>query len=236
LRSKLSQNEHLVRENKELRSKLSTIDRRGASNHKHSSSMQADHEPQVVQATIPHRNATHSRESSSSEQDENRWEPPPRRPQENMMDNPLFQHMAQLSGQRQSSHKDDEPVRENQGVRSERSKNVHQGGNNLKYSSSMQVDENKAPSAVQAMHPYKNVTRSLESPSSEQDENRRESPPRRQQENMMDNPLFQHMAQLSGKRQANSPWNQSSSTESAPSSSHQGLSLHVPSGFGRSQY
>jgi hypothetical protein len=235
LRSKLSQNEDLVRENQELRSRLSTIDRQGASNYKHSSSMQAD-EPRVVQATIPHRNATQSRESSSSEQDENRWEPPPRRPQENMMDNPLFQHMAQLSGQRQSSQKDEERVQDNQDVRSERSKNDHQGGNNHKYSSSMQVDENKAPSAVQAAHPYKNVTRSLESSSSEQDENRQEAPPRRKQENMMDNPLFQHMAQLSGKHQANSPWNQSSSTESVPSSSHQGLSLHVPSGFGRSQY
>jgi hypothetical protein len=229
-------NEELVRENQELRSKLSSIDRQGAINHKHSSSMQVE-EPPAVQTTIPQRNKTHSLESSSSEQDENRWEPPPRRKQVNMMDDPLFQHMAQLSGKRQPSHNDEELVRDKQEVRSELSKNARQGSSNLKYSSSMQVDENKSQSAVQATLPCNNVARSRESFSSEQDENQRESPPRRQQGGMMDDPLFQHMANLSGNRQANNPWNVSSSTGSAPSSSHQGhFSLQVPSAFTRSQY
>jgi hypothetical protein len=112
--------------------------------------------------------ATKSLESSSSEQDENRWEPPPRRQQVNMMDDPLFQHMAQLSGKRQSSHKDEGLVRDNQEVRSGLSKNADQGGINLKYSSSMQADKSKSQSAVQAMLPYNNVTRSRESSANEQ--------------------------------------------------------------------
>jgi hypothetical protein len=224
-------NEKLVRENQELRSKLSTIDdRQGATNRKHSSSMQVD-EPPAVQTTI------RRLDSSSSEQDENRWEPPPRRQQVNMMDDPLFQHMAQLSGKHQPSHKDEELVRGNQEVRSELSKNTHHGSINLKYSSSMQVDENKSQSAVQGTLPYNNVTRSRESSFSEQDGSLRETPPRRQQGGIMDDPLFQHMAHLSGNCQANNPWNVSSSTGSAPSSSHQGhFSLQVPSAFTRSQY
>jgi hypothetical protein len=220
-------NEELVRENQELRSKLSSIGRQGANTQKHSSSMMQVEKPPAVQTTI----------SSSSEQDENRWEPPPRRQQVNMMDDPLFQHMAQLSGKHQPSHKDEELVRGNQEVRSELSKNTHHGSINLKYSSSMQVDENKSQSAVQGTLPYNNVTRSRESSFSEQDGSLRETPPRRQQGGIMDDPLFQHMAHLSGNCQANNPWNVSSSTGSAPSSSHQGhFSLQVPSAFTRSQY
>jgi hypothetical protein len=229
-------NEKLVRENQELRSKLSSIDRQGATNQKYSSSMQVE-EPPAVRTTITHMKATKSLESSSSEQDENRWEPPPRRQQVNMMDDPLFQHMAQLSGKRQTSHKDEGLVRDNQEVRSGLCKNADQGGINLKYSSSMQADKSKSQSAVQAMLPYNNVTQSRESSANEQDENHRETPPRRQQGGMMDDPLFQHMAHLSGNRQANNPWNVSSSTGSAPSSSHQShFSLQVPSAFTRSQY
>jgi hypothetical protein len=231
--------EERVRENQEEHSKLNKNDSQGtgAFNLKYSSSMEVDENkvPPAVPATLPYKKVTHSRESSSSEQDENRWEPPPRRQQGNMMDDPLFQHMAHLSGNRQSNHKDEGRVRDDQKQRSELNKNGTQGAFNLKCSSSMEVDEKKLRPAVQGTLPAKNVTRSLESSSSERDENRRESPPRRQQGNMMDDPLFQHMAHLSGNRQVNSPWTQSSTAPS--SSSHKGhFSLQVPSAFNRSQY